>query len=122
MNKHLIVAATAVFIISGMAATEAVAGAESKCKLCHSFDQGGKNKFGPNLSGILGKKAGSVEGYRYGDYLKNSDFTWNEENMKAWINDSKGVAEMAESSTKMASQKVNGSGADEILAFLKSAK
>jgi len=122
MKKTLIIAAAATMMVSGIAVTEAVAGPEAKCKACHTFDKGGKNKMGPNLFGIMGKKAGSVEGYKYGSYLKSADFKWNDKNMKAWIKDSKGVAKAAGSKTKMSSQKVHGEKADAVVAFLKNLK
>ncbi|WP_108880128.1 c-type cytochrome [Anderseniella sp. Alg231-50] len=39
-----------------------------KCKACHAADKA-KNKVGPHLVGIIGRKAGSVEGYKYGKGL-----------------------------------------------------
>ncbi|PIP01590.1 MAG: cytochrome C [Zetaproteobacteria bacterium CG12_big_fil_rev_8_21_14_0_65_54_13] len=122
MKKAVILATATALMLAGVAISEATAGAESKCKTCHTFDKDGKNRMGPNLFGIVGKKAGSVEDYRYGTYLKESDFTWNEENLKAWIEDSKTVAKAAGKITKMPSQHVADARADEIIAFLKTAK
>ena len=45
-----------------------------KCVACHSLT---KNKMGPALGDIFGKKAGSVEGYRYSKAMRNSDIIWN---------------------------------------------
>jgi len=122
MNRSLIIAAAAALAFTGMTADEAVAGAESKCKTCHTFDKGGKNRMGPNLFGIVGKKAGSAEGYRYGPYLKGVDFTWDEKRIRAWIEDSGKVAKADGKRTKMPTQRVKGEKADEVIAFLKTLK
>lgn len=61
----------------------------NKCKVCHTFEEGGKNKIGPNLFGIIGKQAGTVEEFtRYSVFLTNADFIWDVENMNLWLIDS----------------------------------
>ena len=55
-----------------------------KCSACHSLQQG-KNKIGPPLNNLLGRKAGSVEGYRYSKAMKNSDVVWDEESLDKFL-------------------------------------
>ncbi len=124
MKNILMIAAAAAFIIGGMATT-ASASPLSKCKACHTFKDGGKNKTGPNLFGIVGKKMGDVKGFKYGAYLKAQNAagaTWNPCNLKAWIADSKGVAKAAGSKTKMPKQRLKGAKADAAIAALQALK
>ena len=46
-----------------------------RCVACHSFT---KTKIGPPLGNIIGKKAGSVNGFKYSKAMKNSDIIWND--------------------------------------------
>lgn len=61
----------------------------AKCKACHQLDAG-KNGVGPSLAGIFGRKAGTVEGFRYSDAMKAKAVTWNEETIAAYLADPKG--------------------------------
>src|SRR5882757_3598308 len=53
------------------AARKAVFG---KCQTCHAVGTGTKNKLGPELNGLAGRKAGAVAGYQYSPALKTSGF------------------------------------------------
>ena len=55
--------------------------AAKQCKICHSFDKGGKMIFGPNLYGIFGKPAGAVKGYKYSKALLEAGLTWTGANL-----------------------------------------
>lgn len=55
------------------------------CRSCHTVVEGGANMTGPNLHGIFGRPAGSVEGYRYSDALQNAGFVWDAERLDAWL-------------------------------------
>jgi cytochrome c len=59
-----------------------------KCKACHTIEDGGKHKAGPNLFGIVGKKAGSTDFKKYSG-LKGSDVVWTEENLDKWLTNPK---------------------------------
>ena len=55
-----------------------------KCAACHSLQEG-KNKIGPSLYNLLGRKAGSVEGYKYSKAMKNSGVVWDEESLDKFL-------------------------------------
>ena len=61
----------------------------NRCMACHSIGEGAKNKVGPELNGLDGRKAGTAPGYNYSDANKNSGITWNEANFKEYIHDPK---------------------------------
>ena len=58
------------------------------CAVCHTT-QPGTNKIGPSLAGIVGRKAGSVEGYNYTDANKKSGLTWDEQALDTYLTDPK---------------------------------
>jgi cytochrome c len=60
-----------------------------KCKACHQIGETAKNAVGPALNGIVGKPAGSVEGFKYSDAMKNSGLTWDEATLKEYLADPK---------------------------------
>jgi len=122
MKKILMIAATSAFLVSGLAATEAMAGAEKKCKSCHNFSA--KHKTGPGLKGVVGRDAGSTDFKKYSKSLKAGGWTWDEEHLRAWMCNSKeAIKEFTgdkKAKTKMAKQKVcDAERQDEIIAFLK---
>lgn len=61
----------------------------NKCKACHALEAG-KNKIGPSLAGIIGRPAGSAEGFKYSDAMMNSGITWTVENIDAYLANPKG--------------------------------
>ena len=77
---------------SSALAQDAAAGKTSfnKCLACHAIGEGAKNKVGPVLNGLDGRKSGSVEGYSYSDANKNSGITWGKDVFLEYIKDPKG--------------------------------
>src|ERR1700682_3578146 len=61
----------------------------NKCIACHSIGEGAKNKVGPELNGLDGRKAGTAEGYNYSEANKGSGINWDEATFKEHIKDPK---------------------------------
>lgn len=61
----------------------------SRCVGCHSIGVDAKNKVGPQLNGLEGRKCGSVEGYVYSAANKDCSFTWDQANFVEYIRDPK---------------------------------
>ena len=53
-----------------------------RCVSCHSLT---KNKMGPALGNIFGKKAGSVKGYRYSRAMRSSDIIWTDSTLDKFL-------------------------------------
>ncbi|HSM40924.1 MAG TPA: cytochrome c family protein, partial [Afifellaceae bacterium] len=56
----------------------------NKCKACHNADSE-KNKVGPHLVGLFGRKAGSLEDYSYSDAMASSDVVWSAETLATYL-------------------------------------
>ena len=67
------------------------AGANSfkKCAPCHDIGETAKNKVGPLMNGLSGRKTGTIPGYNYSDANKNSGIVWSEETFLEYIKDPK---------------------------------
>jgi cytochrome c len=60
-----------------------------KCAACHSFEQGGPNKIGPALWGVLGRDIASHEGFAYSDALASKEGAWDYESINAFVTNPK---------------------------------
>lgn len=87
----------------------------AQCMSCHGVEEG-VNKTGPSLAGIVGRTAGSVEGYNYSPANANSGVTWTEENMYVYLEDPRGYIP----NTKMIFPGLkNAQDRADVIAFLK---
>ena len=57
----------------------------AQCTACHSID--GSNGVGPSLQGVVGRKAGSLAGFRFSRAMKASTLTWDAASLDAYIAD-----------------------------------
>jgi cytochrome c len=56
----------------------------TRCSICHAVNGSG-GKLGPDLTGVVGRKAGSVPGYAYSDAMKASKITWTPAEIEKFI-------------------------------------
>jgi cytochrome c2 len=57
---------------------------KKSCAICHTLEAG-KNKIGPSLAGVVGRKAGSVAGFAYSAANKDSGDIWDEPTLDAYL-------------------------------------
>ncbi|QFU09059.1 Cytochrome c2 [Rhodobacteraceae bacterium THAF1] len=91
-----------------------------QCQACHAVGEGAANKVGPQLNGVVGRTAGSVEDFRYSNAMMDANaegLIWNAETLGAYLEDPRGYMK----GTKMS---YRGLRAEEdraaIIAFLQS--
>lgn len=56
-----------------------------QCVVCHTVGKGDGNGIGPNLFGVIGRRAGSLPDFSYTEALKSSHLTWSIENLSKWV-------------------------------------
>jgi cytochrome c len=56
-----------------------------KCAACHSINQGGKNKIGPALYNVVGRKVGDISDYKYSKALATYEKEWTFEELNGFL-------------------------------------
>jgi cytochrome c len=92
MMKACLTVATALLASSALSRAQDVAAGEvqfKKCAPCHDVGETAKNKVGPALNGLHGRKSGTVPGFKYSEANKNSGIMWDEGQFLDYIKDPK---------------------------------
>lgn len=58
----------------------------SHCRQCHVTNED-DHRLGPSLYNIIGREAGTAEGYGYSSAMENADHVWDEETLNSFIED-----------------------------------
>lgn len=90
-NLSILTVALGVAVVLAGPTAQAQDGASvfNRCKACHSL-KAGQNKVGPSLHGVVGRPAGTVEGFRYTDLNQQAGdlgLVWTKENIVAYLPD-----------------------------------
>ncbi|KAI5703454.1 cytochrome c-like [Diaphorina citri] len=59
------------------------------CAQCHTANEGGANKVGPNLFGVVGRQTGQAPGFDYTDANKNKGITWSASTLDIYLQNPK---------------------------------
>ena len=88
MVRHLIIGAVVLVVSAGQTLAQDLTAGEAsfrKCQPCHDVGEAAKNKLGPELNGLDGRKAGTVENGTYSQGMKDFGITWNEPAFREFV-------------------------------------
>ena len=92
LTKRVRLLAAVMVAMPGMAAAQSAEDGKAvfnKCRACHQVGPTAKNMVGPALNGLMGRKAGTVEGFNYSEANKNSGITWDQATFREYIKNPK---------------------------------
>jgi cytochrome c len=90
-NMRFAISAAALACIASTSASYAAGNAASgaavfnRCAICHDNRKGGINKIGPNLFGVVGRKAGTYAGFSYSPAMSSASIVWTNEKLDAYV-------------------------------------
>ena len=90
LNENFRIVATAFIALTPAAVTAGSADAKkgkrvyNKCEACHAL-KAAKNKVGPSLHSIMGRKAAIEPKFKYSKAMRNSGLTWDEETLRKYL-------------------------------------
>jgi cytochrome c len=88
-----------------------------KCSVCHTLQADGRNRAGPTLHKVFGRRIGTLDGYPYSEALKKLEIVWTPETLAKLFEQG---PEVFTPGTKMPLQKMTDAGQREaLIAFLK---
>ena len=103
-----------------------------RCMACHQVGESAKNRIGPVLNNVLGREAGTVEGFRYSDLNKHAGengLVWDEEKIFTYLENPNeylknfltetGKPDLAKGTTRMAFRLANEQERRDVVAYLK---
>ena len=95
MLRQLLSAMTLTFVLASQAFASGPAPSEAQlkrgkllftqCQACHQVKAGAPAMMGPNLAGVMGRKAASAPGFNYSPALKKSNVTWDAATLDKWL-------------------------------------
>ncbi len=91
-------------------------GVARRCVACHSFEEGGANKVGPNLHGVVGSARGAVEGFNYSSGFGELEGEWTYARLDEFLTNPKDVVP----GTKMSFRLTDAQDRAHVIAYLKS--
>jgi len=88
MVRRLALSVVGVLLLHGTAAAQSADGKvlfTQRCGVCHTLNSATPSILAPHLAGVGGRKAGSVEGFRYSKALSGSSIVWSEATLEQFL-------------------------------------
>lgn len=57
----------------------------AQCRSCHTIDASEINRVGPHLHGLIGRHAGSVEGFAYSQAMQAQGYAWDADHLDHYL-------------------------------------